>query len=155
MEGEKTERETKFRPEKQLSYMFYTKYHSPMAILHSPSSKITRIGERSSASFPTLTNIMSYSSGFGNSCETSTKVTLLHTHLVETLCLCSGFALPPPLVVVSCDRHLGRTPSLPHVSQQCSSGVAQRKRLLVSRRRGGELLSQRCGSQESKWNRNT
>ena len=39
------------RPETDVTYMFYTKFHLPKPIFYSPSSKCTRIGERASVSF--------------------------------------------------------------------------------------------------------
>ena len=43
-------------PKTSVPYMFFTKFHSPRPIFHSPSSKCTHIGERVSVSFPHCSN---------------------------------------------------------------------------------------------------
>ena len=40
------------RPKCGVSYIAFTKFHSPRPVFHSPSQIFTRIGERPSASFP-------------------------------------------------------------------------------------------------------
>ena len=40
------------RPNWVVSYIAYTKFHSPRPVFHSPGQIFTRIGERASASFP-------------------------------------------------------------------------------------------------------
>ena len=40
------------RPNWVVSYIAYTKFHSPRPVLYSPGQIFTRIGERASASFP-------------------------------------------------------------------------------------------------------
>ena len=50
------------RPNWVVSYIAYTKFHSPRLVFHSPGQIFTRIGERASASFPAWSdnNVMKY-----------------------------------------------------------------------------------------------
>ena len=72
-------------PNRVVSYISYTKFHSPKPVFHSPGQIFTHIGERASASFPACSGISLVNLRWFN--VKSARVSYFNWQCLPTFCL--------------------------------------------------------------------